>query len=166
MKCNGEKDYVSIEARDPRRWYRRMYSTETVGWTGRTVQKKKEIKVSEISTGYFRHLSQAIRSKDIKRLCVCVQMCNQVNPTSTYEGWRQLCPTWHAILIRKLTTVSVCCFSTGLVSIVSVPGMDWLRPNTCTHTQIQKQTLTYILMNLRKWRKRRLSTFRGWAAEL
>lgn len=38
--------------------------------------------------------------------------------------------TWHAILIRKLTTVSVCCFSTGLVSMVSVPGMDWLRPNT------------------------------------
>lgn len=38
--------------------------------------------------------------------------------------------TWHAILMRKLTTVSVCCFSTGLVSMVSVPGMDWPRPNT------------------------------------
>lgn len=38
--------------------------------------------------------------------------------------------TWHAILMRKFTTVSVCCFSTGLVSMVSVPGIDWLRPNT------------------------------------
>lgn len=38
--------------------------------------------------------------------------------------------TWQAMRMRKFTTVSVCCFSTGLVSSASVPGTDWLRLNT------------------------------------
>lgn len=41
--------------------------------------------------------------------------------------------TWHAMRMRKLTTVSVCCFSTGLVRRASVPGIDWLRPKTYRH---------------------------------
>lgn len=54
--------------------------------------------------------------------------------------------TWHAILMRKLTTVSVCCFSTGLVSMVSAPGMDWPRPNTWKNKHRHKGIFHYFWM--------------------
>lgn len=44
--------------------------------------------------------------------------------------------------MRKLTTVSVCGFSTGLVSRASVPGIDWLRAKTCAYKQTQYSQCT------------------------
>lgn len=47
--------------------------------------------------------------------------------------------TWQAILIKKFTTVSVCCLSIGLERSASAPGKDWLRPNTCMDIKQKKQ---------------------------
>jgi len=50
-------------------------------------------------------------------------------------AYRNKHTTWQAILIKKLTTVSVCCLSIGLESSASAPDKDWLRPNTCMYTK-------------------------------
>lgn len=68
-----------------------------------------------------------------KHVCVC--------------GWGL---TWQAILMRKLTTVSVCCFSTGLLCMLSVPGMDWLRPNTYKHKHYNLSNIDKLFSFLTK----------------
>lgn len=58
--------------------------------------------------------------------------------------------TWQAILIKKFTTVSVCCLSIGLERSASAPGKDWLRPNTCMDIKHRKQRQHHKKANSKK----------------